>query len=92
MTKAMMWMSAPPFGQVSGSDSNSRASSMTQRQRAGERVLEAGVGGGELTALGAPVVSATSRPKGWQRHAGARWARARRGSGGGAAWAAGSSR
>jgi hypothetical protein len=32
---------------------------MAQRVRAGERVLEACVGGGELTAVGAPVASAT---------------------------------
>jgi len=36
---------------------------MAQRERAGERVLEAGARGGELTALGEPVASATSRPK-----------------------------
>jgi hypothetical protein len=36
---------------------------MIQRVRAGERALEAGVGCGELTSVGAPVASATARPK-----------------------------
>lgn len=59
----MMRMSAPQLGHTSGRDSNSRASSMTQRWSAGERALEAGARCGELNSVGAPAACAISRPK-----------------------------
>ena len=45
--KAMLRMSAPPLEHTSGSDANSRASSIAQRERAGERALGAGTPGGK---------------------------------------------
>ena len=49
--KATMRLSAPPFGQTSGRDSNRRASSMAHRSRAGERELGAAAAGGEAVWL-----------------------------------------
>jgi len=64
---AMRRLAAPRLGQTSGSDSNSRGlippgQHGPERARRGA-VLEAGARGGELTAVGEPVASATSRPK-----------------------------
>jgi hypothetical protein len=61
--KVTMRMSTPQWGETRGSDANSRAGRVTQRSRVGERILRAGVGAGEQTSVGAPVASATSRPK-----------------------------
>jgi hypothetical protein len=52
VTKAMRRMSVPPLGQVSGSDSNSRASRIAQRERAEERAPGVGAAGATVTAEG----------------------------------------
>ena len=93
---AMMRLSAPQFGQVSGSDSNSRASSMAQSP-----ALSLPKGSGPGSARWTPGRQAVRRPRWvhsgrrvrharrrWPRRAQVSWALRRRDSDGGAAWAA----
>ena len=51
VTKAMLRMSAAQLGQVSGSDSNSRANNIAQSWRAGERAFGAEALDGALSAV-----------------------------------------
>lgn len=62
VTKAMMRPSAPQLGQTSGKDSNSRANSMAQRQRGGDRALRACAVEGAAISSRAIGSSAASRP------------------------------